>query len=492
MLVSQYTILAGEVTGVLDRERSPYMVVEDVVVPAGDSLRIEPGVEIRFQWEPVEDLRHRIVVRGELNAVGTPEDSIYFLPEYGDSLLNAWRGIWCLNPVDTTFVIYTEFLNSGYGICADSGGIAQAIHCWFHNPYYKGVRVFRESWTGIDSCNFINLNPAGGPYLYVDSASASVTNSCFEYPETAEEHNSSFIFTNDATGLVSGCTFSIGRGGSFDMHSRGEFLRNRTRFTTNGIWYMNGSSGVFANNIVVDGNLGMEVASYMPLADTILISNNVFYNLDVGIIWSNPAHEGHVKNNVFLANREGIRDFDAIIPFANIGYNDFFANDSDFVNCIPDSTNIYLNPIVQDTINFRLSLGSPCIDAGDPDPFFNDVDSTRNDIGCWGGPWGESYPYVPVLSHILKYIPSEFALLPPYPNPFNSVLIIPFTIPIEKEVMITIYNILGQKVQEYSFPPLSPGVHRVVWNSGSCASGLYIVRLITGDKEFVQKALLLR
>ncbi len=31
--------------------------------------------------------------------------------------------------------------------------------------------------------------------------------------------------------------------------------------------------------------------------------------------------------------------------------------------------------------DFRLSEGSPCIDAGDPDPFYNDSDGSRNDVG---------------------------------------------------------------------------------------------------------------
>jgi hypothetical protein len=120
------------------------------------------------------------------------------------------------------------------------------------------------------------------------------------------------------------------------------------------------------------------------------------------------------------------------------------------------------------------------------------VDSTRNDIGCWGGPWGESYPYSPVLSHQPKPVPTEFALLPPYPNPFNSVLVIPFTLPSEKEVIITIYNVLGQKVQEFSFPPLSPGVHRIIWDAGSCASGIYFVRMAANRQEYRRKVVLLK
>lgn len=35
--------------------------------------------------------------------------------------------------------------------------------------------------------------------------------------------------------------------------------------------------------------------------------------------------------------------------------------------------------------DFRLLPGSPCIDAGPPEAWFNDRDRTRNDIGCFGG-----------------------------------------------------------------------------------------------------------
>lgn len=35
----------------------------------------------------------------------------------------------------------------------------------------------------------------------------------------------------------------------------------------------------------------------------------------------------------------------------------------------------------------RLQPGSPCIDAGHPDPVYNDLDGTRNDIGPGGGAW---------------------------------------------------------------------------------------------------------
>lgn len=36
--------------------------------------------------------------------------------------------------------------------------------------------------------------------------------------------------------------------------------------------------------------------------------------------------------------------------------------------------------------DFRLKAVSPCLDAGNPDPVFNDPDGSRNDMGAYGGP----------------------------------------------------------------------------------------------------------
>lgn len=42
--------------------------------------------------------------------------------------------------------------------------------------------------------------------------------------------------------------------------------------------------------------------------------------------------------------------------------------------------------------DYRLAAGSPCLDAGDPDDVYRDVDATRNDIGAFGGPAGDWLP----------------------------------------------------------------------------------------------------
>ena len=52
--------------------------------------------------------------------------------------------------------------------------------------------------------------------------------------------------------------------------------------------------------------------------------------------------------------------------------------------------NLDEDPLFVDIENndFHLTEDSPCIDAGNPDPEFNDSDGTRNDVGAYGGPNG--------------------------------------------------------------------------------------------------------
>jgi len=86
----------------------------------------------------------------------------------------------------------------------------------------------------------------------------------------------------------------------------------------------------------------------------------------------------------------------------------------------------------------------------------------------------------------------QFNLYTPYPNPFNSVVVIPFTAPVASEVRLAIYNILGQRVQEFDYPLLSPGTYHARWDASSFASGMYIARLSTAHLEFNRKVVLLK
>jgi hypothetical protein len=54
----------------------------------------------------------------------------------------------------------------------------------------------------------------------------------------------------------------------------------------------------------------------------------------------------------------------------------------------PGTGNIDADPQFEDQINFYLTNGSPCIDAGDPDPIYNDPEDPANPgFALWGRPW---------------------------------------------------------------------------------------------------------
>jgi len=89
-------------------------------------------------------------------------------------------------------------------------------------------------------------------------------------------------------------------------------------------------------------------------------------------------------------------------------------------------------------------------------------------------------------------IPFEFALLEPYPNPFNSTLTLPFRLPEAMAVRIEICDISGKRVALIADGRFNRGEHRAVWNAEASPAGLYVCRIAAGDYAGSVKAMLVR
>lgn len=88
---------------------------------------------------------------------------------------------------------------------------------------------------------------------------------------------------------------------------------------------------------------------------------------------------------------------------------------------------------------------------------------------------------------IEQAIPKEFALSQNYPNPFNPSTVINYDLPVNGEVKLIIYNMLGQEVTKLVNAKQEAGSYKVSWNAGNFASGVYIYRItVEGVKNFVQ------
>jgi len=89
--------------------------------------------------------------------------------------------------------------------------------------------------------------------------------------------------------------------------------------------------------------------------------------------------------------------------------------------------------------------------------------------------------------------PSDFVLEPNYPNPFNPLTTIAFSIPESGEVSLRIYNASGQLVDVLlSGESCAVGYYTYQWNAAQFASGLYIAVLQSGSQMSTQKLMLLK
>jgi hypothetical protein len=134
-----------------------------------------------------------------------------------------------------------------------------------------------------------------------------------------------------------------------------------------------------------------------------------------------------------------------------------------------------VDSLVRYTENCRISILSyrgQRVDTLTSDPFVIDCDLGVNDNAA--------------------EIPREFFLDQNYPNPFNPATNIRFGVPRMANVTIEIFDILGRKMATLVNGTMQPGIHTVVWDCSACPSGMYIIRLNTGERMMLRKTLLMK
>lgn len=94
-------------------------------------------------------------------------------------------------------------------------------------------------------------------------------------------------------------------------------------------------------------------------------------------------------------------------------------------------------------------------------------------------------------------LPTQIALLPNYPNPFNPTTFIVFDLPDEMPVDLAIYNISGQRIRTLFVGQCPAGQHRQIWDGRSdegeiVPSGIYLYCLQTEAATLQRKLLLLK
>ncbi len=88
--------------------------------------------------------------------------------------------------------------------------------------------------------------------------------------------------------------------------------------------------------------------------------------------------------------------------------------------------------------------------------------------------------------------PMNYELSQNYPNPFNPSTTIRFSVPESSFTNLTIFNSLGEKIEELVNEVKEPGVHSIQFNAQDLSSGTYIYRIITNDYVQTKKMVLLK
>lgn len=117
--------------------------------------------------------------------------------------------------------------------------------------------------------------------------------------------------------------------------------------------------------------------------------------------------------------------------------------------------------------------------TNDPNHFTNNIPVTMN-VGQVG------------IDDDITAIPSQFDLYPAFPNPFNLSTTISYTLSEPANTTLEVFNILGQKVATLYDDYQTAGEHSVRWEAEDMTSGIYFIRLSSGESSLTGRLILLK
>ena len=88
--------------------------------------------------------------------------------------------------------------------------------------------------------------------------------------------------------------------------------------------------------------------------------------------------------------------------------------------------------------------------------------------------------------------PLVYELAQNYPNPFNPTTKIEYSIPLQSQVELKVYNVVGQEVATLVNEVQKSGIHNVKFSASNFASGVYFYRLVAGNFVSVKKMVLVK
>ena len=479
----RYTLLSGDVSGVIGTETGAVFLTGPLRVPAGQQLLVEAGSRVvAGEGDPGEWL---IDVEGELVLEGTVESPISFQsqathtrdvdrrPPFLRLLAGAQvSGLAHLDLSGFSTAIQLEhlereeplliedcrFSRTRVGVLAIRTPV-EILHCRFEEPadtlLLGSYGVYLTGSQGNLVRNNLFINPIVG--LEVVDAEVQVA-------------NNSFQLTPRIFGVYQQwpLTSQLGFGRVQVLNSNVDLRNNLFQWRSP----LYGES--FADIQLEDFLDGAPRAVWLDLESQVRSSYN-WFNCRNG--WMRQGDTLNAPPPVNMTHLAAFNDSLLLITDLRAGL---------------DSAR------VDEAMDFRLFADSPLIDAGDPDPLWNDAfDASRCDIGWRGGPLALSNEYTAVSDAgprppDLAELPSRFRLRPPWPNPFNPRTRLEVELDQAGTLDLRVYDLLGREVAVLARDVLEAGVYRLELDASGWASGSYYARARFGGEQQTVRLLLLK
>ncbi|NQT27219.1 T9SS type A sorting domain-containing protein [candidate division KSB1 bacterium] len=111
----------------------------------------------------------------------------------------------------------------------------------------------------------------------------------------------------------------------------------------------------------------------------------------------------------------------------------------------------------------------------------------------WARVWFEEQVATSVddISRSVK-TPVQFTLLPNYPNPFNPVTQITYTLPVNSKISLKVYDTMGREIVTLIQDNQAAGPHTVTFDGENLSSGMYLCILESEMSRTTQKMVLMK
>ena len=119
----------------------------------------------------------------------------------------------------------------------------------------------------------------------------------------------------------------------------------------------------------------------------------------------------------------------------------------------------------------------------------SDMEYGSGDLGTPGRAWDDS---LSTGNDFNFGIPQTFVLYSSFPNPFNPITTIKFSVETFHVMSLRIFDITGRVVATLINGEIPVGNHEITWNASRQPSGVYIVQLSNGKSVQTQKLILLK